>query len=301
MTNPSNSANSLRMRQEGFLVGAEVGAALAAATTFATDPEQIRAALDDGAVVPALVGGTGRRAPVALADALVDELLAGGVDLHRLVGRWLDWYRRDGLDADPALQHSLDHLRDFDAPLPDARHRCAASLAATLPAALTSANPQAMIAGAFHVSRLLDPTEATALATVSVVVAASRLIEGHRDFIPDVLAVLRANAATNDVVEAVARVPRDPRTPPAVPRGESPDPLAVLSWVFWTVHHRPRGVPALEQMVLAGGVSPTVGAVLGALIGARDGLEGWPGRWVDGGSAGVAHRRSLARRLPKPS
>ncbi|MBA2292535.1 MAG: ADP-ribosylglycohydrolase family protein, partial [Gemmatimonadales bacterium] len=241
-----------------------------------------------------------RRAPVALGDALVEELISGGVDLRRLAQRWITWHDVDGLDAEPALTEALVHLGSFDAPRPSGGAPCVAAIAAALPAAMTASAPQAMIGGAFHVSRLLDPDESTALAAVVTVVSASRLLAGHRDFIPDALAVLRANDAPPDVVEAIARIPRDPRNPPPRP-DHAASPIASASWILWIVHHRPRGVRALEEMALAGGVPVSIGSVLGALIGARDGTREWPPAWIDSAGQDAVLRRSLAARLTAPA
>ena len=242
-----------------------------------------------------------RRAATALADALLVELTGGGVDLRRLAGRWIAWLQHDGFEADPLLRAALDHLRDYDAPIAGLPSGSVAPLAAVLPAALASASPRAMIAGSFHVARMLDPRESTALAAMAIVVAASTFLEGRRDFVPDVVAALRANDASAVLLEAIRAIPRDPRAEPAQPLGATPEPVAVATWLLWVAHHRPRGVAALRDLSQMSGVSPIVGAVLGALLGARDGLDGWPAEWLDGAGDEVALRRSLARRLGNSS
>lgn len=287
-------------RLEGFLVGAVIGASLAAATAGAASADDVRALVASGGTRPAEPPAGRRRAPVALGDALIEELVSGGVDLRRLAQRWVAWHLADGLDAEPALVEALEHLAAFDAPRPSGGAPCTGAIAAALPAAMTASAPQAMIGGAFHVARLLDPGESTALAAVVAVVSASRLLAGHRDFIPDALAVLRANNASEDVVEAIARIPRDPRSPPARP-GHDATPIAAVSWALWIVHHRPRGVRALEEMVLSGGVPVSIGSVLGALIGARDGTRDWPREWITQAGEDAVLRRSLAARLAAPA
>ncbi len=291
----SQNAITAADRLEGFLLGAVLGASLAAITADADGADAIRAAVGPDGPRPLAPSPGRRRAPVALGDALIEELVAGGVDLRRLAGRWVAWRDADGLDADPALSEALHHLAAFDAPRPSGAPSLAA-LSAALPAALTASAPQSMIGGAFHVARLLDPAESTALAAVVAVVSASRLLAGHRDFIPDALAVLRANNAPADVVEAIARIPRDPRNPPRRPDAGA-TPVAAISWVLWVVHHRPRGGRALEEMVLAGGVPVSVGSVLGALIGARDGTVSWRREWLDDEEPAFTSRRRLAAGL----
>jgi hypothetical protein len=283
--------------REGFLVGAVVGAALAARTASSRDPVAIRTQLIDGEVMPLAPLAGRRRAAIVLADELLVELASGGVDLHRLARRWAEWAEGDGFEADAVLVASLDHLREFDAPATSLPSGAVAALAAALPAALAGGSPRAMIGGAYHVARMLDPAETTALATVAMIVAAATFLEGRRDFVADVVAALRANDAPDLVLDAMRTIPRDPRTAPPVPHGETPDPLAAVPWLLWTAYHRPRGVEVLREMALAGGIAPTVGALAGALFGARDGVEGWPELWLSGAGEDVERRKTMARRL----
>ena len=284
-------------RRAGFLVGAVVGAALAARTATTRDPATIRAQLADGEAMPLAPPAGRRRAAIALADELLVELTGGGVDLHRLARRWVNWADQDGFEADAALVAALDHLREFDAPATSLALGSVAALTAALPAALAGGSPRGMVSGAYHVARMLDPAETTALATVAVVVAAAAFLEGRRDFIADVVAALRANDAPDLVLDAMRTIPRDPRTAPPVPDGENPDPLATVTWLLWTGYHRPRGVDVLREMALAGGIAPTAGALAGGLFGARDGVERWPDAWLNGAGEDVARRLSVARRL----
>lgn len=282
----------------GFLVGAPIGAALAARTADLTDPDAIRTAVDGETGVIPLAPPVGRRhAATALSDGLLEELVSGGVDLRRLAGRWVEWYADDGLGADPALIEGLVHLREFEAPPTAVSVHGPAPLAAVLPAALTARVPRTMLAGTSHTARLLDPDEATGLATVAVVVAASRLLQGSRDFMPDVLSVLRVNEAPSALLDRFLAIPREPRSAPPVPRGLLPSPVQVAVWALWLAHHRARSAEVLEAMVLGGGISPTVGAVVGSLLGARDGLGSWPAGWRTGAGEAVLLRTALATRL----
>jgi hypothetical protein len=283
-------------RRAGFLVGAAVGSALAARTAALADPTAIRAALAGG-VVPLAPPPGRRRAAVALADGLLEELLGGGVDLHRLARGWVTWWQADGLDADAGLREALAHLAVYDAPAERLEAGGASALAATLPSALAAGSPRAMVAGAFHTARLVDPTPEGGLAAVAVVVAAARFLEGHRDFLADVLGVLRANDAPPALFGRVQDIARDPRRQPPPPRGPEAGAVTVATWALWQAHHRPRGVEALEAMVHAGGVAPEAGAVLGALLGARDGTAGWPAKWLAASGEDVVLRVAVARRL----
>ncbi|HEY4321672.1 MAG TPA: ADP-ribosylglycohydrolase family protein [Gemmatimonadales bacterium] len=284
-------------RREGLLVGAVAGAALAAATAAAADPEAVRATLRGGEVSP-VAPPPGRRLPAtALGDALLLELTSGGVDLHRLAGRWVEWLQRDGWNVDPVLQQALGHLAEFDAPADALTGGNAAALAAALPAALASASPRTMVSGTFHVARMLDPDPMTGLCAVALVLAAATILEGRRDLIPDVVAALRANDAPATLLDAVRFIPRDPRDVPAVPVGPSPDPATVTVWLLWQLHHRARGSTALRELALHGAISPTVGSLAGALFAARDGMTDWPASWLAGSGDDVTLRQALARRL----
>ncbi|MES1259913.1 MAG: ADP-ribosylglycohydrolase family protein [Gemmatimonadota bacterium] len=281
MTLPGMPAAEVNVeRREGFRVGGVVGAALAAGEGGALAPPPGR-----------------RRAATALPDALLVELLGGGVDLRRLAGRWLEWQRDDAVGADPLLALALDHLREFDAPIAALPSGSIAAVAAVLPAALASASPRAMIAGSFHVARMLDPDESTALAAMALVIAASAFLDGRRDFVPDVVAALRANDASAALIEAVRTIPRDPQAPPPMPHGINPDPVRAVTWLLWQAHHRPRSFDVLHELAHAADVAPSLGAMTGALFGARDGMTSWPPEWIDGAGEEVVLRRAAARRL----
>lgn len=298
MTIPSATVPlSSAARREGFLVGAVVGARLAARTAACRDASAVREAVGEGDVTP-LPPPLGRRpAGTALADALLEEFALGGVDLRRLASRWVAWWREDGFEAGPLLSAALSQIAEFDAPAATLPAAGCAPMVAALPAALASATPATMISGAFHVARLLDPSDEAGLCTVAVVLTGSRLLEGSRDFIPDVLALLRTNHAGDALMEAVRAVPRDPRTSPPSPAGEEPAPVVTLAWLLWQLQHHPRGVDQLRDLAMRGGASPLLGALLGALVGARDGLADWPASWLSGAGEDVLLRRSLVHRL----
>ncbi len=283
-------APPLDARREGFLAGAVIGAALAARTA-AGDATTNRGAMDP-------LSPPGRRhAAVALGAGLLEALPSGGVDLRRLAGRWVEWSRSDGHGADPALVQALDHLAEFDAPAPALAHAGAAAVAAALPAALAAASPRAMVSGAFHTARLVDPDPAGGLAAVAVVVAAARLLEGSRDFLPDVLGLLRANNADEEFFARFRAIAADPRNEPPRPTGTSVRASVVAVWVLWQVQHRPRGVEALRALGTHRDLNGYAGAALGALLGARDGIADWPREWIDGAGEDVVLRCAAAGRL----
>lgn len=283
-------------RRLGFLAGAPIGAALAHLTAALTDPTAIRDAIDAG--VRPFPPPAGRRfAAVALGDALIEELMSGGVDLRRLARRWTDWQEADGFDVDPALDAALSHLREFDAPVVQLDSTGPAALLAALPAALAASSPRSMVSGAFHTARLVDPDPDSGLAAVAVVLAAGRFLEGQRDFMAEVLGLLRSNNAPPELFDRYAAIAREPRRVATPPRGNSSTATEVALWALRVAEHQPRSVEALSAMVTTGGVSPAAGALLGALLGARDGIEHWPDSWRDGAGEDVILRTALAATL----
>ena len=64
-------------------------------------------------------------------------------------------------------------------------------------------------------------------------------------------------------------------------RGVSGFVVHTLTAVVWCVRE-PDPVAALERAVRLGGDTDTVAAIVGALVGARDGVQAWPTAWVEG-------------------
>lgn len=266
-------ATTSTARREGFLLGTPVGATLA------------------GGASPA-----GRRhAVMALGDALLEELLGGGVDLRRLAARWVRWHADDGCGVDPALGEALVHLAEFDAPLPALDATGGWAVVAALPAALAGASPRSMVSGAFHTARLVDPDPVSGLAAVAVVVAAARYLDGSRDTIPEVLAMLRSNDAPQAAYDRFAAIARDPRARVAAPTATS-SALEVATWALRVCERERDGTSALAALPRAG-TTALAGAVLGALLGARDGMARWPAEWMAVIGEDAVLRRGVAARL----
>src|SRR5690348_12202137 len=143
MTTPTTRAPvTPEARREGFLLGAAIGAALARSTADCPDADAVRHRLGAGlAVAPRWIEDGKSPAALGTADALLEELLGGGVDLHQLAHRWVEWYTMDGTEVDPRLGAALDHLRQFDAPLDELPGSGPLPMAAALPAGLTGAAP----------------------------------------------------------------------------------------------------------------------------------------------------------------
>ncbi len=207
--------------------------------------------------------GAPRAGEQILAAILAEELVGGQPDLGRLVSRWIAVDNRPF--ACPVVARSLAELRRTGAPPVEAGFGpgLGAVVVTLVAAGRLFQTPRNLVSGVYHLARLLDPHPVGAFAAVAAGVAAGRLLDGKRDFVPEVLDVLLNNQAPDALVAEVRRAPVWARsgTPPAGPEAE-------LGMVLWALHHfgpGPEVVQALEPL------SP-LGRLIGlALLGARHG------------------------------
>lgn len=233
---------------------------------------------------------------VALAALLSEELAQSEIDLSRLVEHWIAWWRRDGRGLDTHTADALEHFARHDAPAaPNAGGAGAAPLARTLPIALAMfRSPRNLVSGTYHTVLLTHADSDTAWAAVSVNVAVAQFMHGRRDFLPDVVDVLLANDASPDLLALVRRIPfigRDELTP----SGRSPA-ITCAEMALWCAHHEANLKNGVEWAAGHRGDAATAAAIVGGVLGARDGEEAIPARWVDS-VAGVETLRGLAKRL----
>jgi len=198
---------------------------------------------------------------LGLARILAEELLVPDPDLAVLARRW----------AAAADDAGLDTGAPRSVPEPGER--------ATLPlhllpvALLTFENPRTLTSLTWHLAALTHPSPDSAWGAVAVNVAAARLLQGHRDFVPDVIEALRNNEAPELLLEAVRRLPllRQEHID-AVANSGSPA-IGATCAALWAAHTEPRTGAALawlEQLPAPLGSAAAAGA---GLLGARDGIE----------------------------
>jgi ADP-ribosyl-[dinitrogen reductase] hydrolase len=246
---------------------------------------------------------------VALSVILAEELLTSPVDLRRIAARWADWARTDGRGIGRQTRTALEHFDSHGVPpaAPAAgegnsmpRGAGNGALSRTLPLALATLNSRRnLISAAWHIAALTHPDPRAAWSAVAVSVAAARLLEGHRDFVPDVLEVLRANDSPAEVVEAVRRVPFERRESLPLDAGSAGLAVATLEVALWFAYHEPLLERGVVWLAGAGGDTDTNAAMAGGLMGARDGEGAVPGRWI--AALPEAERlRQLADRLTVP-
>lgn len=224
----------------------------------------------------------------ALALLLAEELLETEVDLRRIAERWIAWARRDGRGLGPGTLDALEHLARYDTPRAGAAAPEAGPLVRSVPIGLAAATqPRNLVSGTFHTIMLTHTDPATAWSGVAVNVALAQLLLGHRDFLPDVVEALRANDAPGAVLSAARRIPfvgRDELD------GGGHVAVACAEAGLWTAHHESRVDRAFAGFAGAG---REAAAVMGALLGAREGEGGLPA-----GPVPEAERlRGLAKRL----
>jgi ADP-ribosylglycohydrolase len=267
-----------------------------------TVPERARGLLL-GLAAGSALGANGRGGPdLPLALLLAEELLEPDVDLRRLADRWIGWWRTEGRDLDLRTAEALDHLAHYDAPPPPGNGPGeAAPVARCLPVALAAwAQPRNLVSGTYHTASLTHPNPRSAWGAVAVNVAAARFLQGKRDFIPDVIEVLRVNDAPADLVSAVRRVPFVTRDDVHADRVAHGPAVACVELAFWTIYHEPvaeRGVPAI--LAAGGDQAATTAGVTAALLGAMEGEDGLPGPWL-ARVEGRSRIGALARRLVTP-
>ena len=275
---------SLATRASGALLGHAAGNALGLTAREFASHAAIAARFAGGltTVIRQDTAASPCAADVAFSIVLAEELLRQPVDLKRLADRWIAWADADGRGLGSRTRQALDHLRDYSAPLASGDDGAGSgAVAHCLPVALaTLHSPRNLVSATYHIAALTHPEPHSAWSAVALNVAAARFLHGARDFVPDVIEMLRANDAPAELLAVVRRVPLVGRQ--ALPVDLPPTGSAVqcLEVAFWLAYHEPVLERALVWLVNAGGDTATNAAVAGGLLGARDGEEAVPAGWL---------------------
>ncbi len=212
-------------------------------------------------------------ARLALARILAEELLVPDPDLAILARRWAAAADAAGLDT--GARTGFAHLRENGAP----RSVSQPGERATLPlhllpvALLAFENPRTLTSLTWHLAALTHPSPESVWGAVAVNVAAARLLQGHRDFVPDVIEALRNNEAPELLLEAVRRLPLMRQEHIDAVAGSGSLAIGATCAALWAAHTEPRigaGLAWLEQLPAPLGSAAAAGA---GLLGARDGIE----------------------------
>jgi ADP-ribosyl-[dinitrogen reductase] hydrolase len=282
------------------MLGLAAGNALGVPTEFLGTPAQIATAFPGGVrdVHRADRPDSPYDDDLALAVLLAEELLEAEVDLRRLAHRWVDWAERDGRGMGIWTRTALQHIRRHDSPPSSTGGQAGnGTISRCLPVALRCVSqPANLVSGTYHTAVLTHPDERCAWGAVAVNVAAGCLLQGRRDFIGDVLEVLRNNQAPEELMAAIRRVPLEKQEELPIVGPHEGYVVHGVEIGLWFAYHEPNLERGLVWLANAGGDTDTNAAVAGGLMGARDGEAAVPTRWTDA-VPDSARLRDLATRL----
>lgn len=287
-------------RAAGAMLGHAAGNVLGVPTEFLGSREQIERRYPGGLrdVIRQDTAGSPHDDDVALSLILAEELLEPDIDLHRLARRWVHWAEADGRGIGNWTRLALRHIRQHDAPPSSTGGQAGnGTVSRCLPIALrTFRQPVNLVSGTYHTACLTHPDERCAWGAVAVNVAAACFLSGRRDFIGDVLEVLRNNDAPEELTAAIRRVPIERREDLPVTGPDAGYVVHAVEIALWFAYHEPDLERGVIWLANAGGDTDTNAAVAGGLMGARDGESAVPARWV-AQLREAARIRALAHRL----
>ena len=287
-------------RARGALLGHAAANALGVPTEFLMTPGRIAEAFPGGLrdVLRQDTPVSPWDDDVAMAMIVADELLRPEPDPRAIARRWVQWMEEDGRGIGVWTRTALDHFARNDAPIPDARGQAGnGAVMRTLPVALrTFRQPRALLSAACGIAALTHPDPRCVWSAAAVTVACGQLLQGRRDFLPDVIEALQVNEAPAEVLEAVRRVPSAKREELPITGPRAGYTVHCMEIALWAAHHERNLEEAVVWLVNAGGDTDTNAAVAAGLLGARDGEGAVPRRWVEA-VARHEHIGSLAERL----
>ncbi|MCZ6573255.1 MAG: ADP-ribosylglycohydrolase family protein [Planctomycetota bacterium] len=276
-------------RARGCLVGFAVGDALGAPLAF-IKAEQVR--IKHGVVREMIGGGwLGLRSGATSGEtaqmrALAETLRDGAeYDAAAAAAAYIDWLRTDPVDAPNLTRLALEAIAEGAEPAEAARraHELSqektadnATLGRCVPLALRYAG--AALAGhAAGDARLTHHAPEAAGGSAGLCLLLSVLLAGEDDFDAARRAAEEGIADWGDglpiVLRATDGVPRSNLRP-------THDVIDTLEAALWCATHGKDFETALVEAVNLGGSTATIGAVAGALRGARDGIDAIPERWL---------------------
>jgi ADP-ribosyl-[dinitrogen reductase] hydrolase len=278
-------ATSLLDRARGAILGHAAGNALGVPTEFLDTPGTI-ARRFPGGVVDVLREDRADSPwddDVAMAVIVAEELLGPRPDPRELLRRWVQWMKEDGRGIGVWTATALEYFDRYDAPIPDAHGNAGnGAVMRTIPVALaTHRQPRALLNAACGLAALTHPDPRCIWSAAAVTVACAQLLQGRRDFLPDVIEALRMNDAPAEVLDAVRRVPRERREDLGLTGPAAGYTVLCMEVGLWAAWHEPSLESALAWLAGAGGDTDTNAAVAGGLLGARDGEGAIPRRWVE--------------------
>jgi ADP-ribosylglycohydrolase len=238
---------------------------------------------------------------LALALILAEELGAGRPDLRRVAERWVERHQADRRGIGQETAAALSHIARHGIPPRQGAGRSADPLVRCIPVALAmSDSPLNLVSGTYHVAALTHPDPAVTWSAVALNVALARFLQGKRDFIADVLEVLRNNPVPEEVLGAVRSVPLERRTEPSAAELSPADAVGCVRAALWLAYHEPLLERGLRWAAEGRADRRALAGAAGALLGARDGVESLPEPWT-ASLTGLDSLRHLAAALVRTS
>lgn len=275
----------------GCLLGLAVGDALGAPVAGLTAAEIVE---HHGKVTELLPGGSFPRQAgettddTALALALLESYVElEGFDPHDIAERFLEWYRRGALGAGNLTCIACENLlygynferAGYDAwqGLPESLRQGSGSLMRAAPTGLLRYHDHVHLVGESRViSGITHYDERCKLSCVCLNLAiAHLLLVGIDGFLDELLEFIEPR---NTVLGYALRAVPSLRVDDLRATGYVVDTLTTALWAALYCDEFEEG---LALLVGRGGNADTVGAVGGALLGARFGVDAIPVRWLD--------------------
>lgn len=284
-----DEVTTMRSRYEGTLLGLAAGDALGGAVEF-TPRSALARSFPDG--VREIAGGGPhdlRKGEVtddtAMALAIARACTPEGIDLDRVAANFLDWYRSDPKDIGITTSRALAKL-DAGVPWREVGDRMTAETPGKLagngsvmrcaPIALRFRHDRDRLRQvSLDVARMTHPDPMATWGSVALNQAIAHLLDGGS--LDGIVDAAVADVENNDVVDTLRGA--GGREYAAV--GSGGFVLDTLGAAFWTIAHRHSAEEAIVTAVSMGDDTDTTGAVTGALVGARYGVEAIPERWLN--------------------
>lgn len=241
-------------------------------------------------------GPDAARAALAAAEVLADELLVPAPSIEGVARRWA--LLAGMADLDQGTVSGLRHLQSGQGPRTQAADGELPTLPLLLPpvALLTFDSPPNLLSVSWHLAALTHPFEESRWGAVAVNVALSRFLQGHRDFVPDIIEALRNNDAPASLLALARRLPILSRAEVVDLRHSHPPAVSDAVTALWLAHHEPMGVRGLAFLDEPALQPNAVQSAFAALSSARDAAVPFTPLALPGPAA---HIRALALRLAR--
>lgn len=277
-----------RERFVGCLIGLSLGDALGAPLEFMSRAE---IATNFGEVRELLGGGWLNVEPgeytddTQLALAIAESIVrTGRIDPPDIAARFVAWLRTGPKDVGNITRTAIRY-HEQGLPWQEVGPRVArelvggsagnGSLMRCAPVGLFHAlRPDALLRDSMIVSEITHANPLSVWSSIAVNLAIVEFVHGRRE---DVLARVAAQIPEQQVRDTLLTVPRLPRR--SIRSGGFV--LETLGAAFWALQHGENFEEVVVAAVNLGDDADTVGAVAGALAGARDGIDAIPERWKE--------------------